>query len=132
MIQSVEQYRKKLSKELLSTKAVKKRLLGEFDKLVLNYSEDDPVPTIDTLTAAFGSAKDMAYTLMESVSAEEVAAYKKRCIINRAISITLVIAAFLFVIYVFFWMRKPLVIVDENKEICVNQLLCIMFTKYWR
>lgn len=126
MIQSVKQYRKKLSKELLCTKAVKKRLLGEFDKLVLNYSEDDPVPTIDTLTAAFGSAKDMAYTLMESVSAEEAVAYKKRRIINRAISIALVIAALLFVIYVFFWMRKPLVIVDENKEICVNQLLFLL------
>ena len=123
MIQSVKQYRKKLSKELLCTKSVKKRLIGEFDKLVLNYSEENSVPTVDTLTAAFGTPNDMANTLMESVSAEEMAVYKKRCIINRAISITLVIALLIFVIYVFFWMQKPLVAVDENKEICINQSL---------
>ncbi len=122
MIQAVKQYRKKLSKELHCTRATKKRLLDEFDKLLLNYAEDTPSPTAETLTSAFGTAKDMADTLMESVTVEETVKYNKHQFVKKVFSIILTIAVIIFVIYVFFWMRKPLVMVDENKELCVNLL----------
>lgn len=86
MIDCVAHYKKELKKNLRCSGKVKEQLLSKFSLSLSTFLEDTPNPTMDELCTAFGSPKEMALVLMEEVTPEETARYRRNTIFVRAIA----------------------------------------------
>lgn len=78
MANGISRYKKALKKNLHCTRNTQKQLLKRFELTWSTFLEDNPAPSMDDLCAAFGSPKEMASILMEEVTLEEIARYRRR------------------------------------------------------
>lgn len=117
MSDHVTQYKKELKKNLRCSSNVKKRLMGKFDCSLSTFLDDKPTPDIDELCTAFGSPKEMASVLMEEVTPEEAARYRKNTIIARIVAgATAGTILFLIVaisVQIYFYKEQDVVIENE-------------------
>lgn len=74
----VTRYKKILKRNLYCSGNTRKRLLQKFEIALSAFLEDNPTPSMDELSAAFGPPKEMASVLMEEVPKQEVARYRAR------------------------------------------------------
>lgn len=80
MANCISKYKKALKKNLRCTRNTQKQLLKKFEITWSTFLEDNPTPSMDDLCAAFGSPKEMASVLMDEVTPEETARYRRRMI----------------------------------------------------
>lgn len=78
MANCISKYKKALKKNLRCTRNTQKQLLKKFEITWSTFLEDNPTPSMDELCTAFGSPKEMASVLMEEVTPEEIARYRRR------------------------------------------------------
>ena len=78
MANCISKYKKALKKNLRCTRNIQKQLLKKFEITWSTFLEDNPTPSMDELCTAFGSPKEMASVLMEEVTPEEIARYRRR------------------------------------------------------
>lgn len=78
MANCISKYKKALKKNLHCTRNTQKQLLKKFEITWSTFLEDNPAPSMDELCTAFGSPKEMASVLMEEVTPEEIARYRRR------------------------------------------------------
>lgn len=117
MVNSVLQYRKMLSKKLLCTRKVKKKLLYEFDSAISGYLDENESPDGETLYVAFGPPEEMAMLLMSKMTLQEQAYYLKVSRVKRIINIALIALLTAFIIYVLFVKEFRITSIDETYEI---------------
>lgn len=90
MIDCVTQYKKALRKNLPCSGKVKRRLLSKFNASLSSFLEEAPTPGMDELYTAFGAPGEMASILMEEVTAEEMACYRKNSMATQIIACSLI------------------------------------------
>lgn len=117
MTNYVNQYKKALKKNLRCSSNVKERLIDKFNRSLSTLLDDKPTPSMNEICDAFGSPKDMALVLMEEVTPEEIALYRRRKIITRIIlgAITVLFLAFVInvAVAVYRFNSTPFSIEDE-------------------
>lgn len=114
MNQAVKKYRKRLEKRLCCGHEARKRLLGQFDRTLQVYLEDYPDPNMDDLCSAFGLSKQMAQELMNDVSAEEYAKWRRNCRLRRVFSCLAAVVLLLVCAGIIFYMKQPVVIQEQE------------------
>lgn len=125
MANCISKYKRALKTNLRCTRNTQKQLLKKFEITLSTFLEDNPSPSLDELCTAFGAPKEMASVLMEEVTPEEIARFRKNTIIVRSVAGVLIgVILFLAVaisIQLYLYQEKPVIyddeiIVDEIEE----------------
>lgn len=114
MINAAARYRCVLKKQLRCNKAVRSRLLADFDNTLDAYLEEHTEPTIDDLSAAFGPPEEMASILMAQTTPQEQAHYRKKTIAIRALAYIFASILMLLTIYIWFVKEVGVTSVDHS------------------
>ena len=117
MISCASKYRKIVRKNLRCLGNTRKEILKRFDNSLSAFLEDNPNATEEDLFVAFGPALEMSDVLMESVPQAEIENYHKQKKTKKIIRTLIVIVCIILIIWLFLWMQKPIVIVDEVSQI---------------
>lgn len=114
MINAAAKYRCALKKQLRCTKTVRSRLLAGFDKTLHIFLDDHTDPSMDDLTAAFGSPAEMASILMAQATPQEHARYQKKFLFIRILTGILVGILILCTIYIWFVKDVGVTVVEHG------------------
>lgn len=117
MVDAAKKYRRNLKQKLYCPHHAKTALLAQFDKLLGNYLEENPSPTMSDLTASFGPEEKMAKVLLWTVPAKEITVYQRQQSRKKALSLGLAVMFILFTLYVYFWKQKPIASTDVVQDI---------------
>lgn len=117
MNHSAQKYKNKLRKKLRCTNTARERLLDSFDSTLEGYLDENPNASLEDLCNAFGPPEEMANILMEQVSSEEVAIYRRRKLCVCVIGVLLAVALIVMALIVFLWKEKPFIADDEGEII---------------
>lgn len=107
MASAVRKYKRKLSKNLKCCGKAKKALITSFEQKLHSYLEENPTPSEEMLSDAFGSPAEMAAILMVQVSAEDAKQYRVRSIAKKVLASVLILLFILLTIHVYFFKSIP-------------------------
>ena len=122
MAAQITQYRCEVRKNLRCGADSQKRLLGKLDRLLDTYTEEHDKVSIEGLITAFGSPEEMARTLMFDVTSDELAQYRKKNKIKKAILCALLAAFIAFTVWLYFFKEvgltshQQIITIDENTD----------------
>lgn len=111
-------YKKALEKELSCDRRTKKRLMAAFVCKLEGFREETDAPTMEQLTTAFGTPKQMAQVLLEEVPVAEQLLFQQRKR-KQKIGIYVCIAALFLtmvalIVHLAMFRASPIYIVEED------------------
>lgn len=109
------QYKRKLKENLRCSCSAKRKLLDRFDDSLREYLDENPSPTMEELSTAFGPPEEMARTLMENVDEADKAAYSKFLVARRVTAGILAAVLLAFSAYVFFLKEIPMTVIINGE-----------------
>lgn len=110
MNNSAARYKSKLKRKLQCNRGTKAKLLDEFSHLLDGFLDENPDAAYTDLSNAFGPPEEMAKTLMEQVSEQEICTYKMHQALLHIVAVVLAIVLIFITITVFFWKEKPVAV----------------------
>lgn len=113
MVKAAAQYRNALKRRLPCIRRVKRRLLEGFDGMLTRYLEENPSPTPDDLSGAFGAPEEMAHVLMAEVTPRETEQYRRRSLFTGILAAFLAAILLFFTVYIWFYKEVGLTVVNE-------------------
>ena len=109
----IGQYKREVSKKLYCRNRMHRELMDKFDLALSTFLEDNPQPTYPELCYALGTPEIMSQLLMENVSPDEPAHFRKKrhaawgCI-SVTVSLLLILSAALL-----FWKSEPIITYED-------------------
>ena len=115
MNKPTKQYRKKLQRALKCCREEKQRFLEKFQKALDPFLEENPDPSQQDLTAAFGPPEEMARLFLGELTEQDHKKYRTRKWILVGVFAVILVAAV--ALAVRFLTEKPEIIYVEEKRV---------------
>ncbi|MCD7880418.1 MAG: hypothetical protein LUG47_01815 [Clostridiales bacterium] len=107
-------YQKAIKRGLYCGRKVKKRLLAELDGMAAPLLAENPAPTREELETALGTPEAVSASLMEGVSQQERATYRRNRLLLRIGLVVFVLALVIFTLWLVYMYSIPIEVVETT------------------